>query len=96
MQPIVHGLERQYGARVDFLYLDVQDQRTNEAKTRLGYQATPHFFLLTADGKVVQEWQGVHSREVLETGLRSVIGGRFPPGVSAQPGVYGGEDQQSQ
>ncbi len=75
MQPIVHGLERQYGGQIDFLYLDVQDQRTVAAKSRLGYRATPHLFLLTADGKVVREWQGVHAREALETGLRTVIGG---------------------
>lgn len=74
MQPIVHGLERQYRGQVDFLYLDVEDQRTTAAKRHLGYRATPHFFLLSADGTVVKEWQGVQERQALETGLQSVSG----------------------
>lgn len=82
MQPIVHGLEQQYTGHVEFLYLDVQDQRTAPAKKRLGYRATPHFFLLSAEGRVVEEWQGVQKREVLQVGLESLIGngqGRSSP-----------------
>lgn len=74
MAPIVHGLERQYSARVDFLYLDVQDGRTAAAKTRLKFVATPHFFLLDADGRVLREWQGVTPADSLENGLRQAIG----------------------
>lgn len=74
MAPIVHGFEQQYGGRVDFLYLDVQDGRTATAKARLGFEATPHFFLLDADGRVLREWQGVIPADTLELGLRRVIG----------------------
>lgn len=74
MAPIVHGLERQYGRRIDFLYLDVQDSSTAAAKARLGFQATPHFFLLTPDGQIVREWQGVLEEAILETGLQTLIG----------------------
>ncbi len=73
MAPIVHGLERQYAGRIDFLYLDVRDQRTAEAKTKLGFEATPHFFLLTREGQLVGEWKGVQPPEVLEANLRSVL-----------------------
>ncbi len=69
MAPIVHGLEQQYEAQVDFLYLDVQDARTNAGKARLGFSATPHFFLLDGQGKVLGEWQGVTDRRMLENGI---------------------------
>jgi thioredoxin-like negative regulator of GroEL len=74
MAPIVHGLEQQYDTRVDFLYLDVQDGQTATAKTRLGFVATPHFFLLHADGRILREWQGVIPADTLESGLRRLIG----------------------
>jgi len=74
MAPIVHGLERQYGAQVDFLYLDVQDPRTEVGKARLGFTATPHFFLLDAQGKVLGEWQGVTERPMLENEILAALG----------------------
>ena len=74
MAPIVHGLEQQYDTRIDFLYLDVQDGRTASAKARLGFVATPHFFLLDSAGRVLREWQGVIPADTLESGLRRVIG----------------------
>jgi thioredoxin-like negative regulator of GroEL len=72
MAPIVHGLEQQYSSRVDFLYLDIQDSATVAAKARLGFRATPHFFLLAPDGAVLGEWQGVQERSVLEGALWGV------------------------
>jgi thioredoxin-like negative regulator of GroEL len=72
MAPIVHGLERQYGGAVDFLYLDIEDPATVAARERLGFLATPHFFLLDGEGAVVGEWRGVQDRSVLEDALREV------------------------
>jgi hypothetical protein len=72
MAPIVHGLEEQYGDRVDFLYLDIEDAGTRHARERLGFEATPHFFLLSAQGVVLGAWQGVRPRSVLESPLREV------------------------
>ncbi|MGH7508755.1 MAG: hypothetical protein ACREMZ_04730 [Gemmatimonadales bacterium] len=68
--PIVHGLQQQYRGKVDFLYLDVQNPRTSAAKGRLGFVATPHFFLLAPEGNVLGEWQGVQNREVLAEALQ--------------------------
>ena len=74
MAPIVHGLELQYRTQVDFLYLDVQDPRTNAAKARFGFSATPHFFLLDGQGNVLGEWQGVTQRRMLENGILAAMG----------------------
>jgi thioredoxin-like negative regulator of GroEL len=72
MAPIVHGLEQQYSDRVDFLYFNIQDSATVGAKTRLGFRATPHFFLLAPDGAVLGEWQGAQEPAVLDSALRGV------------------------
>lgn len=85
MAPIVHGLEKQYSDRVDFLYLDIEDPATAGARTRFGFKATPHFFLLSPEGAVVGEWQGVQDRTVLDRALREVSNAqprrRDPPAV---------------
>ena len=56
--PIVHGLEKQFRGRVDFLYLHVAEPRTSDAKARLGFKSTPHIVLLRADGTKVREFIG--------------------------------------
>jgi thiol-disulfide isomerase/thioredoxin len=58
MAPLVHGLEEQYGERMNFIYLDIDDPDTATFKDALGYRAQPHFFLLDVYGNVLQQWQG--------------------------------------
>jgi thioredoxin-like negative regulator of GroEL len=73
MAPVVHGLEQRYAGRVDFVYLDVNDARNADAKTRLGFRSTPHFFVVSADGRVLHEWQGVVSSDVVEARLQPAL-----------------------
>jgi hypothetical protein len=58
MKPVVHGLEAKYAGQIDFIYLDIDDPATDAAKDQLGFRVQPQFFLLDADGTVVQEWLG--------------------------------------
>lgn len=63
MAPIVHGLEADYADRVSFSYLDIDDPATDDLKSALGYSYQPHYFLLDAEGNVVESWQGRVSRQ---------------------------------
>lgn len=74
MAPIVHGLERRWSERIDFVYLDVADSATTPAKARLGFRATPHFFLLRRDGTVAREFQGVVPEDSLAAALAALAG----------------------
>lgn len=74
MAPIVHGLERQWSDRIDFVYLDVADSATAPARVRLGFRATPHFFLLRSDGTVAREIQGVVPEDSLAAALAALAG----------------------
>jgi hypothetical protein len=69
----VHGLESKYGNCVDFVYLDIDNAATKNAKDRLGYRAQPNFFLLDKTGKVVWKKYGPLTEPELETQLRSVL-----------------------
>ncbi|MGD8622356.1 MAG: hypothetical protein PVH60_10395 [Anaerolineales bacterium] len=72
MAPIVHGLEAEYFDRVEFVYLDIDDPRTDPFKQQLGYRYQPHIFLLDRDGNIVQQWVGPASEADLSAGLDQV------------------------
>jgi thioredoxin-like negative regulator of GroEL len=58
MAPIVHGLDAEYSGRVNVVYLDIDDPQNAEIKKELGFRVQPHFVLLDAEGKVIQQWVG--------------------------------------
>jgi thioredoxin-related protein len=56
---VVHGLEVEYYDRINFVYLDIDDSRTDEFKRMLGFQYQPHLFLLDGEGNIIQQWFGL-------------------------------------
>lgn len=58
MGPVVHGLEKDYGERIGFNYLDVEDPANQALADRLGSRGQPRFYLLDGQGKVVESWAG--------------------------------------
>jgi thioredoxin-like negative regulator of GroEL len=75
MKPIVHGLEQEYGDRINFVYLDIDDPASEEMKRKLGYRFQPHFFLLDADGEVVADWLGIVPEEAFRQAFESLLAG---------------------
>jgi hypothetical protein len=73
MKPIVDGLENEYGERIDFVYLNIDDPETAAAKEKYGYRVQPHFFLVNAEGDVVDEWLGPVSRDAFVTAFETVL-----------------------
>jgi thioredoxin-related protein len=59
MAPVVHGLEVEYYNQIDFIYLDIDDNRTDSFKRELGFSYQPHFILLDGQGNILQQWVGV-------------------------------------
>jgi thioredoxin-like negative regulator of GroEL len=74
MAPIVHGLEVEFHDRVEFVYLNIEDSATEEFKKQLGYRYQPHFFLINAEGEIIQQWLGPVSEEELRQSLEDVSG----------------------
>lgn len=70
---MVHGLEREYGEQIEFVYLDIDDPSTDAAKEKYGYRVQPHFFLVDANGEVVQEWLGPVQREQFVEAFQTVL-----------------------
>ncbi len=76
MAPIVHGLEQQLSARIDFVYLDVADSANDSAKAKLGFRATPPFVLLDGSGAIRWQRQGAVPADTLRQALETAL----PPG----------------
>jgi thioredoxin-like negative regulator of GroEL len=70
----VHGLEAEYTGRVEFVYLDIDDPRTDAFKQQLGYRYQPHIFLMDGEGNIVQQWVGPVSEADLVEALDQVSG----------------------
>jgi thioredoxin-like negative regulator of GroEL len=73
MAPVVHGLEKRYAGQIDFLYLNIAVARNDRAKRALGFRATPHFFLTTANGELRDSMQGVVPEDSLRRALDRLI-----------------------
>jgi len=70
----VHGLENTWGDRINFVYLDIDDPRTEPFRRQLGYRVQPHMFLLDEQGTVVQQWLGYVEAETLEAAFQDITG----------------------
>jgi hypothetical protein len=70
----VHGLEAEWGDRVNFVYLDIDDPNTQPFKAALGYQYQPHLFMVDGDGTVLQQWVGFVDEGTLERALEAATG----------------------
>ena len=65
----MHGLEAEYEAQMNFVYLDIDDPDSDPFKEALGYHVQPHLFLVDEHGKIIQQWLG----QVSEADLRQAI-----------------------
>lgn len=73
MAPIVHGLEADYGDRIQFSYLDIDDPHNDQFKQALKYRVQPHIFLLDAEGNIVKQWLGRVSAEEFKAEFDKVL-----------------------
>jgi len=70
MAPVVHLLEDQYGDRINFIYLDIDDPKNSLYKGLMGEKLPPIFFLLDGQGVVQQEWIGYVPAAELEDAIQ--------------------------
>lgn len=73
MAPVVQGVEKEYSRNVNFIYLDIDNPATNLFKQQLRYKTAPHFFLVNAQGKVLQQWVGYVTVEQFRQALEAAL-----------------------
>ena len=50
---MVHGLQKRYAGKIDFVYLNAEDDSTAAARDKYEIVGTPQFVLLDATGRQV-------------------------------------------
>lgn len=74
MAPIVHGLEAKYYGKINFAFLDIDDPATANFRTELGFRVQPEFYLIDAEGNVIQKWFGYVPAEDFEAAFAKALG----------------------
>ena len=73
MQPIVHGLENEYGSDIEFVFVNIDDPNSAELKQQYGFRYQPHFLLVGTDGEVIEEWLGYTDASLFEQTFATVL-----------------------
>ena len=74
---MVHGLEKRYAGRIDFVYLDAEDDKTAAVRDKYEFVGTPQFVLLDAQGKQSgKHLFGLLDEAVLTAALDALAAGR--------------------
>jgi hypothetical protein len=73
MAPIVHGLEAEYGERMNFVYLDIDNPANDRFKEQLFYRYQPHIFLVDEKGTIINQWLGKVSDSVLRSAIEAAL-----------------------
>jgi hypothetical protein len=53
MLPMVHGLQKRYEGKVDFVYLNAEDEGTAAVRDKYEFVGTPQFVLVDPRGRQV-------------------------------------------
>ncbi len=69
MNPIVNGIRKEYGRKINFVYIELSTASGKQEARDEGVMGTPTFLLLNSKGERVYMLQGVLPREVLEQQL---------------------------
>jgi len=72
LAPVLKNLENKYAGKIQFIYLDIDDPKTNPFKQALGFHYQPHLFLIDGEGKVLMQWVGYVAEEELDAVLSSL------------------------
>ena len=63
---MVHGLEAKYYGTIKFSYLEISNPENQDFIKYLNFQYRPSFYLLDADGKILNQWIGYQTQDQFE------------------------------
>jgi hypothetical protein len=71
---MVHGLQKRYAGKIDFVYLNSEDDSTAAARDKYEFVGTPQFVLVDATGRQVgQQLFGMIEEPVLIAALDALL-----------------------
>jgi len=73
MQPIVNGLEDEYGNEIEFVKINIDDPNSAAAKQEYGFRYQPYFVLVDAEGEVLESWPGYTDAVLFEDAFATIL-----------------------
>jgi hypothetical protein len=63
--PIVHGLEKEYEGRIQFIRVNIMDKQSKPLMALFGFNTTPELYLVDGSGRIIGFWDDVESADEL-------------------------------
>jgi hypothetical protein len=63
--PIVHGLEKEYAGRIEFIRVNILNERSRPLMERFSFSLTPELYLVDENGRVLEFWDDVQGADEL-------------------------------
>jgi len=73
LMPIVNGLEREYGRRLNVVYLNQGEEAARETARQYGVIGTPTIVLVNSDGEVVNVLRGTIPQPLIEDAVENLL-----------------------
>jgi thiol-disulfide isomerase/thioredoxin len=73
MNPIVDEVKKDYGRRMNFVFIEMSTSKGKQEARDEGVMGTPTFLILDGNGERVYMLQGVQPRQILEQHLDTVL-----------------------
>ena len=73
MLPVVHGLEEEFGDRIRFVYLDMDNADTAPLMAEVNFTYRPHFSLVSESGEIVEQWVGSVEEAVFRVAFEELL-----------------------
>jgi hypothetical protein len=70
----VNGLSTQFGERIDFIHLNIDDPNTRPARDRFGFTDRSQYALLDSAGNIVERWFGPLNIDTVSAFLENYLG----------------------
>ncbi len=74
MKPTVSKLEEEYGDRVQFMALNIDDAANDAAKRKYRFIGQPQFVIVGANGKVAKSFNGFIEYQMLKAAIDKALG----------------------
>jgi len=70
---IVNGLEKIYGERIDFVHANILFPENRPLMEQYAFSATPEFYLVDPQGKIIGFWNDQVEAEVLQSAFDAAL-----------------------
>ncbi len=70
----MNGLEKTYAERISFVRANILDPANRPLMKEFGFSATPEFYLVNPQGRIIGFWNDAVEKQVLQSAFDTALG----------------------